>query len=310
MLTDEDDSSSDPLSVGGFGYAFMARNFPGSKVARGTSAQGTTAPKGTSTCDTDPTSAACTSCGFAANCDQSQATCQAIRSDPNCTKSDDGNNTGAGYDGFYGPADDDINVRFFHMKQRYGVDPQYPISRYVNGLTKTTVPNRKSEHTITTAANGQRSISDYIGTGACTNPLFATNLPKSASDELCALPHSTRTPDLVFFAIIGGVPQSLLHFKAGDTDASAITNDDWVKILGKDPLNYNYDGIDPHMVQSNRPPREPRRHRRQRPDRAPRHERHRPDHGSRVDHEQDRPPVRLHVRPLHERERRGCCGAA
>jgi hypothetical protein len=34
MLTDEDDSSVDPLSVGGQGWAFMNREFPGSKVFR------------------------------------------------------------------------------------------------------------------------------------------------------------------------------------------------------------------------------------------------------------------------------------
>ena len=35
MLTDEDDSSSDPLAVDGFGYTFMAQIFPGSDVTRG-----------------------------------------------------------------------------------------------------------------------------------------------------------------------------------------------------------------------------------------------------------------------------------
>jgi hypothetical protein len=244
MLTDEDDSSSDPLSVGGFGYAFMARKFPGSTVKRGADAAGTTAPKGTSVCDTDPGSEDCTSCGFAANCDSNTPSCQKIKQDPNCQENG----------GFYGPADDDLNVRFFRMKQRFGVDPQYPLKRYVAGFQQLRVPDRDGEHTVTTDAKGQRQISNYIGAPRCTNPLFATQLPREAGDELCNLPRSTRTPDLVFFAVVGGVPNQLLHFNPNGDDQAAednqITADDWVKILGKDSEHYDYSDIDPHMVQS------------------------------------------------------------
>ena len=257
MLTDEDDSSADPLSVGGFGYAFMNRDFPGSNVRRGSSAQGSTAPRGTSVCDTDPGSDDCTSCGFAANCDANTAACQKIQQDPNCTESGDPDKSGKGYDGFYGPKDDDLNVRFFRMKQRYGVDPQYPLKRYVAGFTQLRVPDREGEHTVTEGANGQRQISNYIGAARCTNPLFATDLPREAGDELCNLPRSTRSPDLVFFAVVGGVPHQLLHFDPAGDDAAAennrITAEDWVKILGKDSEHYDYSGIDPHMVQSVEP---------------------------------------------------------
>jgi hypothetical protein len=257
MLTDEDDSSSDPLSVGGFGYAFMNRDFPGSSVRRGTTAQGTTAPRGTSACDDDPGSEDCTSCGFAQNCDANTPSCQKIKQDKNCTTSGDPNNKGVGFDGFYGPTDDDLNVRFYRMKQRYGVDPQYPLKRYVNGLTQLRVPDRDGEHTVTTSASGQRQISNYIGSARCTNPLFAAQLPREAGDELCNLPRSTRSPDLVFFAVVGGVPNELLHFDPAGTDTAAennrITADDWVKILGKDSEHFDYSGIDPHMVQSSEP---------------------------------------------------------
>jgi hypothetical protein len=254
MLSDEDDSSPDPLSVGGFGYAFDARDFPGSNVRRGTTAQGTTAPRGTTACSKDPGSVDCTSCGFAANCDPNTQACQNIRQDANCKTSGDPTKSGQGYDGFYGAQDDDLNVRYMRMKERYGVDPQYPISRYVNGFTKLRVPDRTGEHTVKTGANGQRQISDYVGAANCTNPLFADGLPKNPGDELCNLTRSTRSPDLVFFAMVGGVPNKLLHFDPSGTaqasDNNRITSDDWVKILGTDPLVYNYDGIDPHMVQS------------------------------------------------------------
>ena len=248
MLTDEDDSSADPLSVGGFGFAFMSDTFPNSKVKRGDNL-GMTAPRGTSDCATDPGSDNCTSCGFAGNCDPNTALCQHIRQDPNCDNADGG---------FYGPDDDDLNVRFHRMKERYGVDPQYPISRYVNGFQSLRVPDRSGEHTITTNAAGKRIISNYVGTPNCTNPLFAAQLPHGEQgDELCNLPKGTRTADLVFFAVIGGVPPELLHFDPSGTEEAAdknrITEDDWKKIIGQDPVHYNYDGIDPHMIQSVEP---------------------------------------------------------
>ncbi|MFO0740852.1 MAG: hypothetical protein U0270_33455 [Labilithrix sp.] len=257
MLTDEDDSSSDPLSVGGFGYAFMNKDFPGSKVRRGTTAQGTTAPRGTSVCATDPGSEDCTSCGFAQNCDANTDSCQKIKQDENCTTSGDPQAKGVGYDGFYAATEDDLNVRFHRMKERFGVDPQYPLKRYIAGFTQLRVPDREGEHTITQSASGQRQISNYIGSAKCTNPLFAAQLPREQGDELCNLPRSTRSPDLIFFAVVGGVPNQLLHFNPdGDEKAAEdnrITADDWVKILGKDSEHFDYTGIDPHMIQSVKP---------------------------------------------------------
>lgn len=77
----------------------------------------------------------------------------------------------------------------------------------------------------------------YVGDANCTNPLFAASLPSSAGDELCALPKGPRGTELVVFAIIGGVPESL-----------ATANPDWNKIVGADPGNFDFSGIDPHMV--------------------------------------------------------------
>lgn len=234
MLTDEDDSSADPLSVGGQGWAFMNTTFPGSTVSR-TSNNGTTAPRGTSACATDPGSADCTSCGFAKTCKAGDPACEKIKNDPNCA---DG--------GYYGSGDDSLNVRFHRMKERFGIDPQFPLRRYVDGLTKTRVPSRANEHPIDPNTN---AISNYVGAGDCTNPLFAAKLP-GVSEDYCKLTVGTRSPDLVFFAVVGGVPNKLLHFDADSADNSLITANDWVSILGKDPEHYNYDGIDAHMVQS------------------------------------------------------------
>lgn len=222
MITDEDDSVADPLSVGGQGWAFMSNQFPGSPVFRA-DGKSTTAPRATSACAVDPGSPDCTSCGFAATCSASDPACQKIKNDPNCSKSG----------GYYGPSEDQLNIRFQRMKERYGIDPQYPISRYVDGLTKSLVPNRNGEHTktgTTTAA--------YTGTPTCTNPLFAAALPDPGG-ELCNLAKGPRGKDLVVFALIGGVPESL----AGATPS-------WQKILGTDPGAFNYEGIDTHMIQS------------------------------------------------------------
>lgn len=253
MLTDEDDSSADPLAIGGQGWAFMAKNFPGSKVFRGGTGQGTTAPRGTTACtdgNLGPGSEECTSCGFQSLCDPNQPSCQKIKQDANCTKSGQSDKQGIGYDGYYGTRDDELNVRFHRMKERYGIDPQYPIRRYVDGFTKFRVPDRDAEHVTKIGANERRDIAAYTSTAKCTNPLFAAKLPREPGDELCNLPRSTRSPDLIFFAVVGGVPHQLLHFDPNDMDKSRITNDDWVKILGRDPTNFDFSGIDPHMIQS------------------------------------------------------------
>jgi hypothetical protein len=70
---------------------------------------------------------------------------------------------------------------------------------------------------------------------------------------LCHAPPGPRTKDQVLYAHIGGVPSSLLHFRPGDPAGSTLSSADWVKILGNDPENYDYSGIDEHMVESYSP---------------------------------------------------------
>ncbi len=232
MLTDEDDSFSDPLAIGGEGWAFSTSNFPVSSQSR-SGGSGTTAPLPTSQCATNPADPACTSCGLAKGCNAADPACQAIKNDPNC-KAPNG--------GYYAGDADSLNVRFFHMKQRFGLDPQYPIDRYVDGLSHGNVPKGSEEH--------DPSGKYVTGAGTCQNPLFAAALPKSAGEELCHLGVGPRSPQLVFFAIIGGVPNQLLHFDPSSPAASKLTPADWTKILGKNPAAYDYTGIDPHMIQS------------------------------------------------------------
>lgn len=219
MITDEDDSAVDPLTIGGQGWAFAAKNFPGSMVSRGSQGQGTTAPRGTSACASDPASESCKTCGLLPS-----------PNDPSCQVSGMQGRSGPGYDGYYGPDDDALNVRFHRMKQRFGIDPQFPIDRYVRGLTDRKVPNRGTEHD---------EAGTYVHAETCTNPLFAAELPAEEGDELCHLPDGPRSRELVFFGLIGGVPGQLVT-----------GSPDWTKILGADPDTYDETGIDPHMIQS------------------------------------------------------------
>jgi hypothetical protein len=177
-------------------------------------------PHGTAACSTNPSSGACTTQGSADKAPYSAP-------------------TDWGYD---------LNLRHVHMKQKYGIDPQFPISRYVNGLTSTTVPDRAGEYPVATAP--------YAGTNDCTNPLFAAALPDGTATDaatLCKLPPGKRGPSLVYYLHIGGVPESLLHYTPGGAATNELTSADWVKILGNDPTNYDFSGIDPHMIESYQP---------------------------------------------------------
>lgn len=243
MLTDEDDASVDPLEIAGQGWAFLANQFPGSPSFR-PDGKSTTAPRAASGCASAPGAPACTSCGFAATCAPDDAACQALKQDAICLRSS----------GYYGPDEDDLNVRFHHMKQRFGVDPQFPITRYTNGLSSAKVPDRSGEHAplkpYVSGSEPQRLQlpypRSYLGNNNCSNPLFSMNLPSETGDELCSLAPGPRSRDMVVFGVIAGVPSSLLT-------AKVLGEAEWTKILGKDPRHFDETGIDPHMVQSTEP---------------------------------------------------------
>lgn len=182
MLTDEEDASVDPESFSGTGWRFL---------------QSSPLPHATSACETDPNAKECTSCSF----DPSDQSCS----------------IGGG---LYSPEQDQLNVRFHRMKPRFGVDPRFPLRRYVDAFSEKTL-------------------------GKCTNPLFAAALPEGRdNEELCKLPLGPRTPDRMFFAVIGGVPSSLVYGQPAV---------DWTKILGRDPEKNDFAGIDAHMIDSTSP---------------------------------------------------------
>jgi hypothetical protein len=229
VLTDENDSEVDVRAFGGTAWNFMSTAF--------------NPPRGTSICATDPGNAGCTSCAFGKNGNDSECT-----------------NEG----GFYTAMNDthnwgyDLNLRHVHEKVKYGVSVQFPIQRYVIGLTSPRVPNRDTEY-----PSGAQS---YQGTASsaltCVNPLYAAVLPTApagssnwnpTADELCSLTPGTRKPGLVYYAHIGGVPHQLLQTDPTNADSpqkDTLSEADWQLILGKDPENFDYTGIDPHMVES------------------------------------------------------------
>ncbi|HEY1960079.1 MAG TPA: hypothetical protein VGH28_30930 [Polyangiaceae bacterium] len=254
QLTDEEDSWSDPRWGSGFGFATRANTFPGAPPGLANTGVG---PRETSACDAPfdpnnpttwgPNSAQCTSCAF-----------QGTSGDANCQSCPPGAAT-CPAKGWYVPASttapitavDGLNVRYGeqYMLQRYGLDPQYDIQRYVDGLRSTQVPDRDHEDD-----NGaSSSVGHYAPIKNCVNPLFADSLPDgsdTSAGALCTgLKLGSRTPDLVFYAIIGGVPNSLIDDGNGNLKLD-LTSGDWEKILGHDPAHYDTTNIDPHMIES------------------------------------------------------------
>jgi hypothetical protein len=225
-MTDEDDSEIDVRALGGQGYLWMAQNFQ--------------PPRGTSACAedanddglTDPTT--CNSCQFASG----------ASTDPSCELGPFSAENDWGFN---------ANLRHVHMMQKYGLWPQFPIQRYVLGLTSKTIPDRNGEY-----PSGAQSYQGLTNLD-CTNPLFAASLPDGSSTDpatLCNLPPGQRTADLIYYAHIGGVPHQLLQQDPTNPDSppkETLADADWKAILGNDPLQFDYTGIDPHMIESYQP---------------------------------------------------------
>jgi hypothetical protein len=257
QMTHEEDSWSDPLWLGGYGWTGRTFNFPGGPgLGAG--------PRETSECDapvdpqnpttTGPNNPDCVSCAFPTSLKPVAMT--PIGADPNCNTCA-GGVTGCPLNGWYTPAAqnvpyaaaDGLNVRYLDsMRARYGLEPQWNIQRYVDGLSSKMVPNQANEnHNASTYANTQKN---------CTNPIFAATLPDGSDTSegtLCALPPGTRDPSLVYYLIIGGAPWQLLAQDPYNTSLPmkrTLNTADWQTLIGSDPATYQLDGIDPHMIES------------------------------------------------------------
>jgi hypothetical protein len=172
-------------------------------------------PRARKECATNPNDPCCKSCGqTAANCPADDL----CKTSP--TLSD---------------AEDDINLRCFDQKRRFGIDFLYPIDRYQVALSSKLIPNREG------------SMVD--------NPIFSDLVP--GDDD-----SSIRDKGLVFIAGIVGVPWQDIARNSGDLtkgfknaeEMSAKDKDGvstWDTIIG-DPANY-VAPKDPHMIESVQP---------------------------------------------------------
>jgi len=243
VVTDENEEAADPLAIGGQGWAFDNTAFPGSPSMA--------APEGTYQCNlldptnptkTGPNDPNCTSCVFIRGASNFATECP--------------NDPPGGTGGFLDPSDDALNVRFFHQKQRFGLFAGYPTSRYVMGLQKPAVPSvglafpGDKDHEHDSMGN---YVGDQPGQQNCVNPIYAQDLPTSVSQDLCHLRAGPRTPDLVYYAAIAGVPHQLLQqdpTNAMSPQKDVLSDADWKLIMGNDPEHYDFSGADFHMIES------------------------------------------------------------
>ena len=206
MLTDENDCSI--KESGQFYFAAQQRSPADDK-------KDFHLPRARQECLTNPNDPCCKSCG------QVTGTCPV---DPTCASS---------------PtllvAEDDINLRCFDQKRRFGIDFLYPIERYTSALQDHVVSNRAGE--------------------LVPNPIFS-DLNLNDSDTVI------RSSSQVVLAGIVGVPWQSIARDPSDVTKGFRSVDDmyaldsngnsgWDLVLG-DPANY-VAPKDPHMVESSVP---------------------------------------------------------
>ena len=168
VVTDENEEVADPLAIGGQGWVFANSQFPGSPDYA--------APEGTIECQqqdpknlatTGPNDPKCTSCAFVTKTDPTFAT--------RCPK--DGT---SGTGGFLDPQDDQLNVRFYNQKKRFGVSVGYPLSRYLRGLTRPSVPDSAHEHDRRATTSAIRTRAPTASTRSTPPPCRRARPPTSA----------------------------------------------------------------------------------------------------------------------------------
>ncbi|MBK8253274.1 MAG: hypothetical protein IPK82_11485 [Polyangiaceae bacterium] len=154
-------------------------------------------PRARSECATNPDDACCASCG-----QPTPANCPPTENDPVCQQ------------GVHDNLSDPINLRCFDQKRRFGVDFLYPVDRYTQALSETTVTNRAGD--------------------VVKNPLF----------------EGGRPTDFVLFTAVVGVPWQDIAFDPKDLSKGYKPwhKIDWPVILG-DPATLT-PPTDPLMIES------------------------------------------------------------
>jgi len=207
MITDENDCSIQDVGQGFYSII----------PASGTPPTGVLG-HGTTPCKTNPNDPCCYNCG--------QATpngCPDNSADPECQA---------------GPLTRDIdpeNLRCWQQKRRYGFDFLYPVSRYIDGFSKSTVPNRAGSFV--------------------RNPLFDDLSP--ICDKTTRVGCSAgRDTSAVFLAGIVGVPWQDVAVDPSDltkgylSARQLVDQNVWQKILGDPHASPPVPPTDSHMIES------------------------------------------------------------
>jgi len=199
MLTDENDCSINESGQ----YYYVAQLRDGAMPVH--------LPRPRQECAIDPNDPCCKSCG------QDQGNCPV---DPTCKDP----NGGMG-PAFLSDAEDNINLRCWDQKRRFGIDFLYPVDRYVDALT-------------------QSQIADRDG-NLVPNPIFSDLNPSDGNNTV-------RDPGLGFVASISGVPWQLIARNSADLqqgfkDSSEMVQDGtWNELLD----NGTNAMVSPYMVES------------------------------------------------------------
>ena len=258
MLTDEDDSTRPTRSpVGGqFGYAFNAIDFPGSDVSRGSAAQGTTAPRGTSKCATNPADPSCTSCGFGATCDETglcdlRRPCRSDRQLRPPAEPIAGCAAAQAARAYYGPADDDLNIRFFQHEgalQRRSAICARPLPRTASTARASPIA-KPSTRSPSRRHRASRPIAPYTHLACKSRSSRRTFQPRPAtSSATCRV--AAHAFHAVLFGLLTGIPSDL-----GDSG-----NPNWAAITGNRPERLmTTRASTQRMVAVDHPARRPRR---------------------------------------------------
>ena len=112
--------------------------------------------------------------------------------------------------------------------------------------TSPLVPDRYGEYQDSSG----NPTSNYLGTNDCTNPLYAASASGRNGPRLGRRPLHPRgrradRRTSSSSRIIGGVPHQLLHFDPNSASNSVLTDDDWVRILGNNPVRLRLHGHRP-----------------------------------------------------------------
>jgi hypothetical protein len=199
MLTDENDCSVKTTDLGSVVMQVRDPTNPNKSFHL---------PRARSECAVNAADPCCSSCGLA-----TPVGCPDNLSDPECAKG-----------GPLPDADDDINLRCFDQKRRFGIDFLEPTSRYVQGLQSSMVPDRAG--------------------AMVPNPLF---VPVNGA---------VRDPSLVMLVGIVGVPWQDL---SRDPKSLASGTMNAAELEAKDASGYSrWDHItgltpDPHLLESTSP---------------------------------------------------------